>query len=285
MTPKISVIIPTFNRQEYILRAVESVMNQTFQDFELIIIDDGSIDNTQKLIEDYIQSNNIKNKIIYEKIENSGVSAARNFGLRMAKGEWIAFLDSDDEWIDKKLEFQNDFIINNPELKIVHGEEIWIRNGVRVNQKKIHQKFGGKIFQKCLALCLISPSAVMISKDVLNENRGFDEDYVVCEDYDLWLKITSKYEVGFISTPIIKKYGGHEDQLSSKFFAMDYWRIKSMDRILNIRVLSDDDIISTKKQIIKKGKILLKGYLKHNNMSNYNEIKSIIENHLKDIEL
>jgi glycosyltransferase involved in cell wall biosynthesis len=274
---KISVIIPTFNRSNVVRRAIDSVLLQTYKNFELIIVDDGSTDDTHDILKDYI----VSERIIYVRSENKGVSAARNLGVSLSNGEYISFLDSDDEWLPCKLQMQIDLIKQGPELECVHGEEIWIRNAKRVNQKKIHQKFGGDIFEKCLGLCLISPSAVMISKRLYTEMNGFDEDYIVCEDYDLWLKITSLYKVGFIKEPIITKYGGHDDQLSAKYFAMDYYRVKSMDRILKIRDLSNERVSLVKETIVKKASILLKGYEKHNNMKDHAEILEILESHLE----
>lgn len=262
---KITVVIPTYNRAYVLERAINSVLNQSYAPHEVIVVDDGSTDDTQDVLNQY------KN-IPYMKVittENRGVSAARNTAIKAASGDWIALLDSDDEWLTHKLETQVEFLKENEHLPLVHGEEIWIRNGKRVNQKKIHQKHGGSIFQRCLPLCLISPSASLIRKDVLEELGNFDEEFEVCEDYDLWLKLTSLYDVGYIEEPIITKYGGHEDQLSRKFKAMDFWRLKSLMRILEIRNLSNVDRKAVLEEVIKKGEILKMGYMKHKNMENY----------------
>ncbi len=278
--PFISVIIPTYNRAKELERAVNSVLNQNYTNFDLWIIDDGSTDETSKVIEKFQsktlkEDSDFKPAIHYIKTENQGVSAARNLGIRHSKGNWCAFLDSDDEWLKDKLSRQVKFCIDNPDIKIIHGEEIWIRRGKRVNQKKIHQKSGGRIFQKCLKLCLISPSAVMIERALLEEMNGFNEDFVVCEDYDLWLKITSKYTVGYIKEPLITKYGGHEDQLSHKFKAMDYFRVKSIHNLLESSKIEGEDKEKAKEEIVRKADILLLGYEKHNNLEHFNEIKEI----------
>ena len=270
----ISVIIPTFNRASVLARAIDSVLNQTFRPIELIIVDDGSSDETESLVAKY------ENPLIqYIKTENRGVSAARNTGIKKSAGDWIALLDSDDEWLSERLERQITLLNDEPKLRFVHGEEIWIRRGKRVNQKKIHQKFGGFIFERCLPLCLISPSASLIEKSLLFEMGGFDEEYIVCEDYDLWLKITSLYPVGFIKEPIIVKHGGHEDQLSGQYKAMDYWRVRSMDRILEIRDLDTSQIPVVKSEILRKCEILRMGYLKHENLENLTFIESLLEKH------
>ena len=265
-----TVIIPTYNRAHTLKRAIDSVLNQTYKNFELIVVNDGSTDST----EDVLISYGDQIKILCT--ENRGVSAARNYAVSKAQGSWLAFLDSDDEWLENKLEKQNKFIMNNPNIPIVHGEEIWIRKGRRVNPKFKHKKHGGFIFQKCLPLCLISPSAVCIEKNVFLEHEGFDEEYVVCEDYDLWLKLTSLYEVGFIEDSIIKKYGGHDDQLSAKYKAMDYWRLKSMLRILKIRNLNKEDTQACLNEIKTKSSILLLGYEKHGHLDKVIEVKELL---------
>jgi len=272
-----SVIIPTYNRERVLFRAVNSVMNQTYFDFDLWIIDDGSTDATEHLVKEYRKHHPQREKIFYQKIANQGVSAARNVGIQISEGKWLAFLDSDDEWLPDKLFKQRKFIDERPEVKLVHGEEIWIRNGVRVNPRKIHQKYGGFIYKLCLPLCLISPSAAVVERNMLHSMGNFDEDFTVCEDYFLWLKITSLFEVGFITDPLIKKYGGHEDQLSHKYHSMDYYRVKAMHKILMTRNLSEDDRQATLKELIAKCEILIAGYLKHNNLINLEEIKIIYD--------
>ena len=264
----ISAIIPTFNRSSTLLRAIDSVLNQTFSCLEVIVVDDGSTDDTEKLLQSYIESKKIK----YIKTVNRGVSAARNLAIEEAKGNWVSFLDSDDEWLPEKNQMQLS-CFEKTKLPLIHGEEIWIRKGKRVNSKNKHKKFGGDIFEKCLPLCLISPSASMIKKSALKSIGLFNEDYLVCEDYDLWLRFTLKFQVGFVETPIIIKYGGHEDQLSMKYKAMDYYRVKSMRNILLTNQLDIKLEKKVKEEMSKKCSILLTGYQKHNNMSAYNEIE------------
>lgn len=268
LMPKFSVIIPTFNRAQTLTRAIESVLSQTYKNFELIIVDDGSTDSTQDILNNYPQIKVIKQ-------ENQGVSHARNTGVKEARAGWVCFLDSDDEWLENKLELQAIFSEENPNINCIHGEEIWIRNGVRVNQKQKHQKEGGNQFLASLKVCFISPSTVCLTKAVLFEFGGFREDFEVCEDYDLWAKLTAKYEIGFIGTPLIKKYGGHVDQLSTKFVAMDYWRIKSIDWVLKNSDLSQEQKQGAITILLKKCRILLKGYQKHNNLKNFSEIEKI----------
>ncbi len=269
----VSVIIPTYNRASVILRAVESVLNQTYRDLECIVVDDGSTDNTLDILNTLSDS---RLKII--KSENRGVSAARNLGFHHSNGQWIALLDSDDEWLPYKLEKQLSAGLTD-DIPLIHGEEIWIRNGKRVNPKFKYKKEGGRIFERCLALCLISPSTTLMKRSLYEEMQGFREDFVVCEDYELWLRITHKYEVGFIEDPIINKYGGHEDQLSLKYKAMDLWRVKAMEDIFH----NSDYVLNLKEKralvemLLEKCRILKLGYEKHENFEQLDYIVSLIK--------
>ena len=273
---KVSVIIPTHNRQHLIERSVLSVLKQTYKNIEVIIVDDGSTDETyfkvKKLLED--------KRVQYIRCENKGVSAARNLGAACSSGDYLAFLDSDDEWLKYKLEKQVNFIESNRDVHCLHTNEQWIRNGKKVNQRKIHQKFGGRIFEKCLSLCFISPSTVIISRDVFLEVGSFDEEFIVCEDFDLWLKLSSLYEIHYIDEVLINKYGGHEDQLSMKYFAMDYWRVKALANILVLRELGQTQVELVKESIIRKCEVLIQGYKKHENFTNLSEVQEILNDHL-----
>ena len=260
-SPLFSVIIPVFNRERFIARAIESVLAQSEQDYELIVVDDGSTDNTPNIASQY--------PVRLIRQENRGVSAARNAGIKVAKGEIIALLDSDDEWKKDHLQCHKEFFTQNPHYKIHQTDEIWIRNGKFLNKKKIHQKKEGFIFYDSLHLCLISPSAVAIKKELFKEVGLFREDFVVCEDYELWLRITHRYPIGFTPKATVIKYGGHEDQLSRKFFAMDRWRIKAM------LPFCDDEKV--REIALKKCEILLTGAKKHNNKKILEEFMPIYQ--------
>jgi glycosyltransferase involved in cell wall biosynthesis len=262
----VSVLIPTYNRAGVLKRAIDSVLSQTYEELECIVIDDASTDETSRLLKSY--SDQRLKVVKHEK--NWGVSKARNSGFEVSKGEWVALLDSDDEWLPERLERQLAFAKERPEIPLIHGEELWVRNGKRVNPKKIHQKSGGNIFKRCLHLCLISPSATIMKRSLYEEMGGFREDYPVCEDYELWLRVTARYEVGFIPDPIITKYGGHDDQLSSKYKAMDFWRVKAMDEVFRNSdfSLNQDQKDELKEVLLRKCDILKAGYLKHNNLEN-----------------
>lgn len=270
--PFFSVIIPSFNRGYCLDRAISSVFQQTYKNYELIVVNDGSSDGTDVFLKSLAKIKVINTGTPGKPI---GVSRARNKAVQEAKGEWLCFLDSDDEWLPKKLELQKNYIEQYPETQIVHGEERWIRRGVRVNPMKKHQKSGGKIFLNCLNLCLISPSTVAIKRETFDKVGGFREDFPVCEDYDLWLKITSLMPVGFVEDELIIKYGGHEDQLSRKYHSMDYYRVKSLDWVLQNRQLSEEERKEVRKVIQEKAEILLKGFKKHGNMDSFPEVSTI----------
>lgn len=273
MSQLISVIIPTYNRASVLFRAIDSVLAQTYKNYELLIVDDGSSDETHELLLPLIKLEKIK----YFKHQNRGVSATRNVGVQKASGELITFLDSDDEWLPHKLQEQLNFIAQNPQIQIVYGEELWIRNGKRVNQKAIHKKSGGHIFPACVQQCLIAPSSVMLFKNLFLQMGGFDESFTICEDYDLWLKISSLMEIGFIANPLIIKHGGHDDQLSTKYVAMDFWRLKSMLGILKTRILNPEDQRLVVDSMKRRGAILMQGYQKYGNLNDYQLVEQMLQ--------
>lgn len=269
----IDIIIPTFNRSHLIERSINSVLCQSRQSFELYVVDDGSTDETQNVLQKYADHP----KVHLLKQDNRGVSSARNLGIKNSKAEWIAFLDSDDEWLPQKLEKQLEFHSQNSKFRFIHSNEIWIRNGVRVNAKKKFDKSNNEIFKRSLETCLISPSTVMMKRSLCLEHGLFDESFVICEDYDLWLKILSKEEVGFISEDLILKHGGHDDQLSTRYLAMDYWRIKALVNLLKKAELSAEQIIQVNDQIHKKSSLLKQGYLKHNNSQGLDDLEELLK--------
>lgn len=262
--PCISVIIPTYNRCWILKEALESVLSQEYKDFEIIVVDDGSNDATAALLSSYGD----RITTIYQ--DNSGVSAARNAGILMAKGNYIAFLDSDDTWLPQKLSCQIDFFRSHPEAAICQTDEIWIRNGVRVNPKNRHKKPSGMIFEPSLQLCLVSPSAVMIQKSLFDEVGLFNEAFPACEDYDLWLRIGLYYPIYLIDRQMVVKRGGHDDQLSRNP-GLDQYRIQSIVNILESHQLTSHryqaavDVLKEKCRIyadgcIKRGRVEEAGF-------------------------
>jgi glycosyltransferase involved in cell wall biosynthesis len=219
----VSVIITTYNRRHYLREAVLSVLKQNYSEKEVIVVDDGSTDGSCAEVRDL--------PVRYVWKPNGGISSARNRGIEVARGRYIAFLDVDDLWMKGKLSAQME-AMEREGWMISYTDEIWVRNGKHLNQKKRHAKHSGRIFEHCLPLCIISPSSVVIAREVFGQVGVFDENLPVCEDYDLWLRISSHYPVLFVDKPFITKRGGHEDQLSRRYEAMDRFRVKALLKAL-----------------------------------------------------
>jgi len=251
---KISVIIPTYNRENLIEKTIQSVLNQTIKADEIIIIDDGSTDSTKKILEKYDQ--NIR--YIYQK--NNGVSSARNLGINKASNEWLCFLDSDDIWHEEKLAKQIAFHTKYTHILWSHTDELWKFNSKIIKQKKHQLKPSGFCFEQNIANTLIGASTLMIHKKVIDDVGAFDERLIACEDYDLWLRILFKYELGLINEKLITKIAGHENQLSFSTKLMDRYRIIALQKHTNTPYKE-----SVLKQIINKCDILIQGAIKHNN--------------------
>jgi glycosyltransferase involved in cell wall biosynthesis len=220
------VIIPTYNRWPMLREAVDSVLAQTYRDFELIVVDDGSTDSSTARLARITEPIRIISQ------SRRGVAAARNAGARAAQGQYLAFLDSDDLWLPQKLAVQSVFMSTRPDIAICQAEEIWVRNGIRINPKARHKKPSGDIFYRSLELCLVSPSAVMMTRALFDEIGGFDEALPVCEDYDLWLRIAVEHSVPLLPEPLVVKRGGHADQLSRSLWGMDRFRITALQKLL-----------------------------------------------------
>ncbi|MEI6125430.1 MAG: glycosyltransferase [Pseudomonadota bacterium] len=252
----VTVIIPTYNRAPFLGEAIGSVLAQTYGDFELIVVDDGSTDNTQEVLSVYTE------KVVSLRTEHAGPSAARNHGILRSRGEYIAFLDSDDLWLPDKLKTQVDFFRNSPDAVICQTEEIWIRNNVRVNPMNKHKKYSGWIFEHCLPLCIVSPSAVMMHRTVFDRVGLFDEAMPACEDYDLWLRISSLYKINLIDKPMILKRGGHADQQSRTIASLDKLRIHALGKILESGTLTASQHERAFHELEKKCRIYGNGCLK-----------------------
>ena len=263
-TCPVTVIVPTYNRAATLPRALSSILAQTCSPRHIIVVDDGSTDSTAELIQDQFAD------IHYIYQPNTGVSAARNAGIRLhdtlgADSEWIALLDSDDEWLPDKLERQLQAWHREPRHRLIHCDEIWVRNGRRVNPMNKHRKYGGHIFNHCLPLCTISPSAVLMRRDLLDDTGLFAEDLPACEDYDLWLRICYREAVLFVDEPLIIKYGGHADQLSRRHWGMDRFRVKALCRCLDHEDLDPEQRRVALTMLAQKIDILIRGARKHGN--------------------
>ena len=266
---RISVVIPSYNRRHTLERALRSVIEQTSAVDEIILVDDGSTDDsaamTTQLFPDI--------KLIRQ--SNRGVSAARNRGIRAARHDWIALLDSDDSWLPHKIQSIREAALLHPGHVLYHSDEIWMRRGVRVNPMQKHRKSGGWIFKQCLPLCAISPSASVLRKSTLQALGLFDESLPACEDYDLWLRLCHRFPVHFIEQALIIKYGGHEDQLSRRYPAMDRYRVRALHRLLETELLSAEYFEAARATLRAKLDILRKGARKHGNHSLIDEIEPL----------
>jgi glycosyltransferase involved in cell wall biosynthesis len=266
--PYVSVIIPTYNRGRMLEEAVASVLAQDYQAFELIVVDDGSTDDTREILASFEQDI----FVIHQK--NQGVSRARNAGILAASGQLIAFLDSDDLWLPQKLSTQVGFFSTHLEALVCQTEETWIRNGIRVNPKRRHKKRSGMIFEPSLQLCLVSPSAVMMRRRLFDEVGLFDEGLPACEDYDLWLRVSCRFPVYLIDTPLIIKRGGHADQLSGAP-GLDKYRIQSIENMIESGRLSASQYHAAVKVLKEKCEIYAAGCRKRGRMAEAGHYKTL----------
>ena len=269
--PAVSVIIPTYNRGSWIGGSVESVLSQSFKDFELLVVDDGSTDDTSSVVATFPSVRYIR------EAENSGVSKARNLGLLSARGRFIAFLDSDDLWQKDKLQAQVEWMERHPDCVVCYTDEIWIRKGVRVNPMTKHQKSTGDIFADCLQLCLVSPSSAMMRASLFEEVGNFDESLPACEDYDFWLRVAVRHPFHFIPRKLIVKRGGHSDQLSRKYWGMDRFRVHALKKLLDKQGLDEQRSALVKEVLFQKCNILCKGFMKREKHAEAEGYRRLIE--------
>jgi glycosyltransferase involved in cell wall biosynthesis len=273
----ISVIIPTYNRASFLAEAIQSVLDQDyFRDclkepcFEFLVIDDGSTDRTEMVVRSF------GDRVKYFYQQHQGVSAARNQGLRLSSGDFIAFLDSDDLWMSNKMTAQMSFMEAFPKAMVCFTEEVWIRNGVFVNPKKKHQKYTGWVFDRVLPICLLSLSSAFFRKKVFEVVGDFDESIPACEDYDLSIRLAHRFPVHLIDSPLIVKRGGHADQLSRQFWGMDRFRVYALEKALKMDLTPDQERL-VKEEIIKKCQILVQGFQKRKKRHETQRYLSLIQ--------
>jgi len=270
--PFFSIIIPTYNRADFLNIAIHSVLNQDFDNYELIIVDDGSTDKTKNII------SNIKNKRLkYIHQPHKGVSAARNKGLNLVKGKFICFLDSDDRFCKNKLSITLEYTKKYPKCKMFHTEEIWYRKGNLLPQKLHHKKPSGSAFKNVVKLCCIGMSTTAIEKEVFKEIGNFDEKLMACEDYDFWLRATAKFDISLIPYHLTIKEGGHSDQQSKKYPTMDIFRIYSLQKILESKKLTKNYQRIALDELKHKCAIYIKGALKRDKIPEINKYQKLIE--------
>ena len=226
--PIVSVIIPTYNRAHLVGRAIKSVLNQTYQDFELIIVDDGSTDNTDKIIKEFQEHDKRIKYIRHEK--NKGGSAARNSGIKISRGEYIAFLDSDDEWLPRKMEkqeikFQN--ALDN--VGVIYSGFSCISESSGKIIAKITPTLRGNVYTNLLEGCILGSPTPLIKKICFRKAGFFDETLPSCQDWDMWIRLSKYYTFDFVPD-ILAKHHIHGSQISVNLNAKIVAREKLVEK-------------------------------------------------------
>lgn len=222
--PRVTVVVPTYNRECFIALAVESVVNQSVQDWELIIVDDGSTDQTTALLDSWLTDPRIH--YLYQ--SNQGQSAARNRGLAAVNSDYIGFLDSDDIWLSDKLEKQLAIFDRCAGVDIVHGDEIVIDEVGRVLSKQNMARYSGFITPQLLSDNCVSMTTALVRRGCFEEMGGFDESDRVAEDYELWLRFSTRYRF-YYEPGYVTLYRSMADQLSTD----TRLRLQANEHILN----------------------------------------------------
>lgn len=235
-TPKVSILLPTYNRGHLLGRAIDSVLNQTYTRYELIVIDDGSTDHTRQVVKGFKDV-----RIQYFKhYENKGISAARNTGLDAATGKYIAFIDSDDEWLPKKLEMQMASFENaGSHVGVVYTSTLLLdAQGWSRMPKAGAKKLQGDIHETLLTENIIPMPSVLMRKACFDQVGLFDENLYQAGDYELWLRISRKYKFMYIATPLMIKYSQPDglsnahnlDPLCFKYILLKHWHAFSKSK-------------------------------------------------------
>ncbi len=213
-SPTVSVIIPTYNSAVYICEAIESIFNQDYKNIEIIVIDDGSIDDTKEVLKKY------QGRIKYFYQKNRGVSAARNYGISISTGEYICFLDSDDHYERTKISTQLKYLIEHIDYKMIYSDLSIFKNDVILfesyHKKNSMKGVEGFIFNDLILNNLIHTITVMVSRDIFYTVGLFDESLITGEDYDMWLRISLEYKIGYIPAALASYRRGHESLTTNK---------------------------------------------------------------------
>jgi len=267
----VSVIIPTRDRAGLVMRAVASVLAQTHGALDVLVVDDGSTDDTQDRL---VRLDDSRVRLLRHD-RPRGVSAARNAGLAAARGDYLALLDSDDTWLPTKVERLLAFARAN-DYAICQNQEIWMRDGKRVNPGRDQRKMAGDFFEAALVRCLVSPSSVLFSREFVETVGTFDETLPACEDYDLWLRALLRYPVGLLDEWLTVRYGGRPDQLSEAFIGMDLFRIRSMAKLLGRSDLTAWHRDCIRKELQRKAAVYVRGCLKNDRPEEAGRVRELV---------
>jgi glycosyltransferase involved in cell wall biosynthesis len=257
--PAVAVVVPVRDRAAMVGEAIASVLAQTERDFALVVVDDGSADDSAAAAERALGAGPgapAGSRVLRQ--APRGVAAARNAGAAALDSAWVAFLDSDDLWLPTKLAVQRAWLAARPAYRIVQTGERWLDRGRHRNPRAWHAK-EERLFPRCLERCLVSPSAVMIRRDLYAALGGFDESYPVCEDYELWLRVALREPVGLVDEPLVVKRGGHDGQLSRSTWGLDRWRVAALAKLLATAPLAAEERAAVQAVLGAKCAILANG--------------------------
>ncbi len=267
-----SVIIPVYNRENLVSRAIDSVLQQTYPHWELIIADDGSTDKTRSVLDKYADNRAIS----ILSLDHCGKPGqVRNSAAVHSKGRWISFLDSDDSWMSDKLEKQIEYLGNHQNIRFIHTLERWERNDKIVSQAHRKHNKEGDLFKTSLGKCEIGPSTVMMGREIYLENNGFRNDLEICEDYEFWLRITSENAVGYLDEELVVKRGGHSDQLSTKYGFIENFKIEALKSLVDNEFFNGNQMFLAKKELARKCRIYSRGCRKRGKESEAENFESL----------
>jgi glycosyltransferase involved in cell wall biosynthesis len=254
--PAVVVVIPVRDRVAMVADAVGSVVAQTHRDFAIVVVDDGSVDDSAGAAQAALAAAPPGSRVLRQLA--TGVAAARNAGVAASDSAWIAFLDSDDLWEPDKLAAQMAWLADRRSYRIAQTGERWLDRGRHRNPRLWHRK-DGQLFPRCLERCLVSPSTVVIRRDLFDELGGFDPSFAVCEDYELWLRIALREPVGLVPEALVIKRGGHGDQLSRSTWGLDRFRVAALLKLLATATLSHDERAAVTAVLRAKAGVLAHG--------------------------
>ncbi len=283
--PLVSVIIPVYNRPSLVLEALESVLSQTCSDFEIIVVDDGSDDNTPGILQEFKErASELRPEIsvlIIRQIHSGMAGQVRNRGVKDAAGSLIAFLDSDDLWVPEKLELQTACFRNNPQVQIVHTREHWRRGEKTVSQKTQKHLRKGDVFLHALEKCILGPSTVMMKSELFRATGGFHESTEIAEDYEYWLRLTASCLVDYLEAPLTIKRAGKWDQLSEKYGQIEIFRINALKRLVEEKLLPRERVSDASEALARKCRIYAAGCLKRGKVEEADKFNMIAAKYKK----